>query len=466
MEFPTTLTKFTKFYPNIFDGDGGLKISLPQEFNDLFDTQIRLNDHSLNKLALKYQLDENIIEYYIEQLQTVHILSLIGRSAINFDTSHMWGLYADNGNGIAIEFDFDELNEKVNFKSAKQFVQEARLKFNHVDIQNKNIGLLDYYRDNCNEQIYADIKSIILAMSGLHSDQEIRTIENKIKQQSVEESKNNLEFIFALMKICIIEEPFFKFFDVSDYLCKVTYQSDDSYLVNIFEQFISFMKVNKLFYQDLEFRKFNQDLIKELENIDSSAKNNVSNLVKFIIDKVIIEVNDIKNDNQIRIVKEFQTNKSLQWQHESEWRIVISEFCLPILAGSSKELLSGVGYKEAKKSLIKKRELIGIKTLDFSSDLTIDNIQIDTHLIYTPKLPKPKRIILGWNFPIDAYNDDMLIKVTNTNGVWYPLELIKKKSNYQIVYDFCKKHGIDLIRLKKTVDYENGVFESQPLLIF
>lgn len=179
MEFPATLTKFTKFYPNIFNGNGGLKISLPHEFNDLFDTQIRLNNHNLKKLALKYQLDEKMVEYYIERLQTVHILSLIGRSAINFDTSHMWGLYADNGKGIAIEFDFDELNEKVNFKSAKQFVQEARLKFNYVDIQDKHTKLLDYYRDNCNEQIYADIKSIILAMSELHDDQEIRTIENK-----------------------------------------------------------------------------------------------------------------------------------------------------------------------------------------------------------------------------------------------------------------------------------------------
>lgn len=52
MEFSATLTKFTKFYPNIFNGEGGLKISLPQEFNDLFDTQIRLNDHSIKKLAL------------------------------------------------------------------------------------------------------------------------------------------------------------------------------------------------------------------------------------------------------------------------------------------------------------------------------------------------------------------------------------------------------------------------------
>lgn len=118
-----------------------------------------------------------MIEYYIEELQTVHILSLID-------------IYADNGNVIAIEFDFDELNEKINFRSAKQFVQEARLEFNHLNIQHKNIELLDYYKNNCNEQIYADIKSIILAMSELHDDPEIRKIENKIRHQSVEESKN------------------------------------------------------------------------------------------------------------------------------------------------------------------------------------------------------------------------------------------------------------------------------------
>lgn len=264
----------------------------------------------------------------------------------------------------------------------------------------------------------------------------------KIKQQSMEESKNNLEFIFALMKLCIIEEPFFKFFDISDYLCKVIYQSDNSYLVNIFEQFISFMKINKLFYQDLEFRKFNQDLIKELENIDSSAKNNVSNLVKFIIDNVTVEVNSIKNDNQIRIVKEFQTNKSLLWQHESEWRIVISEFCLSIIAGSNQKLGCGVGYKKAKELLIKERELIGIKTLDFSSELTIDNIQIDKHLIYTPKLPKPKRIILGWGF---QDND---------------------KQGFNTIKEFCKRNKIDLIRLKSTVDYTSRIFESQIELEF
>ncbi|TXI97170.1 MAG: DUF2971 domain-containing protein [Neisseriales bacterium] len=442
MNNPRTLTKFTKFYPNIFSDNGGLKISLPQDFNDLFDAKIRLNDHSLKKLALKYQLDENMVEYYIERLQTVHILSLIGRSAINFDTSHMWGLYANNGKGIAIEFDFDELNEKVNFKSAKQFVQESQLRFNHVDIQDKNIKLLDYYRDNCNEQIYTDIKSVILAMSKLHNDQEIRTFEDKIKQYSLEESKNDLDFIYELMKLCIVEEPFFKFFYTSDYLCKVVYQSDDSYLTNIFEQFISFMKINKLFQQDLEFRNFNQDLIKELENINSTSKDSISSLVESIINKVIAEVNSVKNDNQIRILTKFQTNKSLLWQHESEWRVMISEFCLPIIAGSNQKLCSGVGYKEAKESLINERELIGIKTLDFSSELTIDNRQIDKHLIYTPKLPKPKRIILGWGF---QDND---------------------KQGFNTIKEFCERNKIDLIRLKSTVDYISGVFESQIELKF
>ena len=182
--------------------------------------------------------------------------------------------------------------------------------------------------------------------------------------------------------------------------------------------------------------------IKELENINSTSKDSISSLVESIINKVIAEVNSVKNDNQIRILTKFQTNKSLLWQHESEWRVMISEFCLPIIAGSNQKLCSGVGYKEAKESLINERELIGIKTLDFSSELTIDNRQIDKHLIYTPKLPKPKRIILGWGF---QDND---------------------KQGFNTIKEFCERNKIDLIRLKSTVDYISGVFESQIELKF
>ena len=44
------LTKFTKYRESLFNENAGLKVSLPNEFNDAFDSQLRLSDDETKKL--------------------------------------------------------------------------------------------------------------------------------------------------------------------------------------------------------------------------------------------------------------------------------------------------------------------------------------------------------------------------------------------------------------------------------
>jgi hypothetical protein len=137
MDNPTVLTKFTKYYDTSFllDGSKALKMSLPSEFNDVFDSQISLTKEKIKFLSKLYKMPEKLIKYYQDKLNNlVHIVSFTANSAENVNTSHMWGLYADNGKGLALEFDYGELDNHANGTA----FNELHHQFKNYDIKNQD----------------------------------------------------------------------------------------------------------------------------------------------------------------------------------------------------------------------------------------------------------------------------------------------------------------------------------------
>ena len=173
------LTKFTTYREGLFNDNAGLKVSLPAEFNDLFDAQLRFSDDELKNLVHEFNnmSDFNLnkwkvhagnegaelkkittkatnvdaIKYYIERLQTIHILCLNSISAIDFNTSHMWGLYANNGTGIALEFDYIEVDNRFNYTLLKSFL----LDFNNTTNRS------DFLRNSLNDNVLIYIKEFL-----------------------------------------------------------------------------------------------------------------------------------------------------------------------------------------------------------------------------------------------------------------------------------------------------------------
>jgi hypothetical protein len=124
------LTYFSnKFHENIFT-ENKLKYSLPEEFNDILDTQILLTNDAISRTieSLKQtnniQLDRSFIEYSLEVLKTICIVCLISKNPLDLITSNMWGLYAGKGAGFAIVFDLETIysRDKVNNIDSSEYI--------------------------------------------------------------------------------------------------------------------------------------------------------------------------------------------------------------------------------------------------------------------------------------------------------------------------------------------------------
>lgn len=466
MNKPMTLTKFTKFYSNIFTGNGGLKISLPQEFNDLFDNQIRFSDIELQELSLKYNLGIDQIKYYSERLQTVHILSLIGRSALNFDTSHMWGLYSDNGRGIALEFDFNEVEERMNFTSLKKLTVEFRKKFTIEQIQHRDSGILEYFHDNFNDSALASLDATIKSMPKSGNDNEMVKFESKLSSYNITQALADVDFILTIATLLIDENKVSSILNTSDYLSEVKYHSDYTFIANIFEQYLSLSSLSEI-TKDQQFTKLNNHLENSLASYVPQYHPNhpITNDIKKVMNFFISGTNVVKRNLQRKQVQEFQSNKALLWQNESEWRMMIMEFCLPIISESDNIALKN-GFNKGKDNLISERKKLNIKTLAFSKSHHISHIELKKQLIAVPLLPLPKRIILGWDFDIYTSNKQpYVIKSYHDRfGIKRSLRCNNQNTNFVVIKNFCSQNGISLVKLKKSVDYKNAEFEYTEIL--
>lgn len=476
MNKPTTLTKFTKFYPNIFTSNGGLKISLPQEFNDLFDNQIRFSDNELQKLSLKYNIELDQIKYYAQRLQTVHILSLIGRSALNFDTSHMWGLYSDNGKGIALEFDFNEVEERMNFTSLKKFTIEFRKKFTIEQINHRDNEILEYFNENFNDSALAFLNAAITSMPKSGNDTDMVNFERKLSSYNITQALADVDFILTIATLLIDENKVSSILNVSDYLNEMTYSSNYKDVATDFEDYLSLSSLNEIEHNK-KTNELNKHLIYALNYYcpQYDLKHPINTDIANVVNHYISNMNKVKRESQSSQVAKFQSSKALLWQHESEWRIIIAGHALELLNKIDTIIHSHIKdgnltrnqcFKNGTNQLISGRSKIGVKTLDFSKSFNVQNIKIKEQLIAIPLLPMPKRIVLGWDFDISSSSNKYytIKSYKDRFGIRRCIRHSNSKNNFEIIKDFCIRHSVKLVQLKKSVDYGNAKFEYTEIL--
>lgn len=476
MNKPTTLTKFTKFYPNIFTSNGGLKISLPQEFNDLFDNQIRFSDNELQKLSLKYNIELDQIKYYAQRLQTVHILSLIGRSALNFDTSHMWGLYSDNGKGIALEFDFNEVEERMNFTSLKKFTIEFRKKFTIEQIQKKDKDLIHYFKTNFKDSILRGFSAVIQSAPKSGNSDLMLQFERCLNECSIANLLENEDVILIIAALLINDNTITAILNTSNYLNEMTYSGNYKDVATIFKDYLSLSSLNEIEHNK-KTNELNNHLIYAMSYYvpQYNLKHPINKDIANVVNHYISNMNKVKRELQSSQVAKFQSSKALLWQHESEWRIIIAGHALELLNKIDTIIHSHIKdgnltrnqcFKNGTNQLISGRSKIGVKTLDFSKSFNVQNIKIKEQLIAIPLLPMPKRIVLGWDFDISSSSNKYytIKSYKDRFGIRRCIRHSNSKNNFEIIKDFCIRNSVKLVQLKKSVDYGNAKFEYMEIL--
>lgn len=406
----SVLTKFTKYYPTSFElePNKSIKMSLPSEFNDLFDSQIHLTANEIKELAKKYNFTEQSIKYMIAKVNNcAHVLSLSGNSADSINTTNMWGIYANNGTGLAFEFDFIELEHRANQTPVKELIGKFKSIENESDQNSmfspKEMEFKKYQKKvaHCKTQEgryqlrYLRAKLEATA-EGKKNDTSFFDMKNDSEIQSTVETVNNL-----LLKTGTNNSWNNKF------LQKVSYQSDLKFLKTSFEAHI---------FQDLLLQRkidFNTaQLLNETTAIFSATKLNI-------------------------------------WEHEHEYRLLTGGF-------SNRDWLSkGSSIDEQIKFLKEFLEKNSKERYYYKfSHKPVNSIMDDntgfgaTEII---NLSFPKKVYLGWDFDGSIKNNKGEI-ISSTD------EAISK------IKEFCTKYNVELYQLKKFVDYENGTFVSERIL--
>lgn len=388
------LTKFTKYYSTSFElePDKSIKMSLPSEFNDLFDSQIHLTDEEIGVLATKYNCTESSIKYMISKRNNIaHVLSLSGNSADSINTANMWGIYANNGTGLAFEFDFGELEDRANQLPIKKLMQ----KFISID----------------NENYQGEM---------LKSDQILeKKREEKAKYCESLDGKLGLQLLKAVFEVVTKNKDISIFSDISTVIEQV-------------DEFISMTRTNpswnnKFLYKvsytsDLKFLKssFEAQLAQDLflkKNLNTDFLNEIASI--------------------------FSKTKLSTWEHEHEYRLVTAQFTNQDWLSRSTnineqvKLLDDFIYKNSVNRYYYKFSKQPINSI---SD---DNSGLGATL--SINLPFPKKIYLGWSFDGTLKDEKGIVAMTK-------------------IKEFCQQHSVELYKLHKSFDSENGRFVSDRIL--
>lgn len=118
------LTKFMALDENKISSiiNNQIYASFPEDFNDVFDSQLRLNIEIKSSLAEKYQSGGQycpFVDYYQDFFNSSNICCFSKLNPISCDSNHMWGLYANSGNGIALEYNIDDMIKFIVFNLPK-----------------------------------------------------------------------------------------------------------------------------------------------------------------------------------------------------------------------------------------------------------------------------------------------------------------------------------------------------------
>ncbi len=371
------LTKFTNYHEGIFNKNAGLKVSLPTKFNDLFDAQLRFSDDEIKKLVYEFNnlpdsnlnrwiayanennvelrknttktTTEEAIKYYIARLQTTHILCLNSMSAIDFNTSHMWGIYASSGKGIALEFDYAEIDNRFNYTLLKSFL----LNFNTVASPS------NFLSTSMTDSVLIYVKEFLkesLRLRDLTANKEEVDL-LAASNQEVKATTAILEFLIELLNSTI----FGSIGSLTNNLIPVTYNSSFDTLIGIFKTYLFLM-----------------------------LSGNGNNKIGF------------------DLVNSFFSNKHNIWQNEHEYRIIVPNYVVQNI--EKIEINNGfnekrANFKRATMELNSFAESLEVKTLKFSKEF-----QLSAHIDQSNKqagampfaatLPYPTKIYLGWDFKV------------------------------------------------------------------
>ncbi len=118
--------------------------SFPANFNDSFDSQFRISEEDKRNLAIdiKCSADRHEFGYvrvgtnwtsdsmcaeidlHIEKTHSTNIACFSTLDPIALESNHMWGLYANNGSGIALQYTIDDL---ISFaKNNQEFIDSCK----------------------------------------------------------------------------------------------------------------------------------------------------------------------------------------------------------------------------------------------------------------------------------------------------------------------------------------------------
>jgi hypothetical protein len=389
------LTKFMEYRPEIFCYPR-LKVTLPADFNDPFDSQLRLSENDTKKLSEKYNIPIEKVLYYAKRLQTVHILSLSRKHALDADSANMWGLYAKSGKGIAFEFDYNCV-EEYNLFHLRQFYSQL----NEKDLPNQ----ITYIKEKLTKQILAQIKvicsaenrysganEIISNVAPIHlipdyiaCDEELTYFESTLSRLTIAEVKKQAHLLNKLLELKMIKS----LGNTGEFLHSVVYDKQRD-ILSIFEDFIT-----------------------TLEN----------------------------NQSPLDLVSEFMVTKNQIWEHEEESRILVMDVCSNII-NKSNFLLSEL-RTDSRRYVIVDEELERVRAelhfINFSEVIKVDPIELSHQssgedIGFIPKiyLPFPKKIYLGWDFDTESANG---------------------KEQLKHIKEYTRKYGIELCKLKKEIDY-------------
>lgn len=400
MKDKKVLTKFMRFDPKIFIKPC-LKLTLPEDFNDAFDSQLRLDDNGYKELANeKYSAEK--LQYYAQRMQSVHILSLSSTKANNLTASHMWGLYADSGNGVAFEFDQKAVKEMTNYAPLSSFISKIstirddvqKIKYIQSNLNNKILDQLRKFIELANKLDGSSYGTTISIADGDLSPlaEALKTdiVGNAIKLTEVKKKAYLLKEILAIEKFSSIRS-------LNNHFFKVQYRKSVTVLLDI-------------------FKKYWCDTADEQKNLKD--------------------------------ISDFMTHKTINWHYEDEHRILNVAYASKIITSIDMELkenrITPIEAREKLKAEINKN----LQFINFSNEVALDYTTISSldnkkNILPILTMPFPESIYLGWNFNIsDKYG----------------------KYNLALIKEYCKTHKIkNLYQIEKHVDYKNKIFVTKSL---
>ena len=401
-EQPHVLTKFMKFRPEIFM-QPRLKLSLPLEFNDLFDSQLRLSDDDFGKLVTKTGREIGQLKYFAHRMSAVHILSLSALSAKNIQSSNMWGLYADSGKGIAFEFDFLSLKNLVNCEPLSYFMDGYNQLFDEP-------AKLLYLKTNINQEILDQIKKY-----------------HKFLVKEIYKTDN-------IDGIVTVPEIYSSFPDLATFELDFNSKSLDEIFNNSCHLLMHVL--------DLHYYKSMLNLSHRLYEVQYNDSYN-------ILKSKFTEICSAKPDEiDLNLISDFMTHKTNNWSSEQEYRILIGEHTMQIIQNIEQRIYS----KEIKSwdtaiENLKQQTNSKMEFLYFDEKLQVNKLKSPPSLnvpnnrdilITITTLPFPQKIYLGWDFDTDSKYG---------------------KENLALIQRYCKDHGIiELYKIDKTVDYDSSQF--------